>query len=702
MADKYGSYYNNGSYDVFRAAIRYEVTSTSETAYTIRCRSWIQTGEFHDDGSNFQGRAYITNSYSSWVPGSGYLNAGDESGWLGDITKTITRTHSAQTITCSGQGWSSYFDAYTPWVNATVTVPAKASYKVTYNANGGSGAPSAQTKWYGEALTLSSTKPTRAGYTFGGWNTKSDGSGTNYSAGGSYTGNAAVTLYAKWTAITYTVAYNANSGSGTMASQTKTYGTALALRTNAFTRTGYDFVRFNTKSDGSGTNYPSGGSYSANAAATMYAQWSIKSYSVKYNANKPSAATGTVGNLPSSQTKTYGATLKLSTAVPTLSGYTFKGWATTSTATTAAYSAGGNYTANAAATLYAVWQVAAPSLTIVSAYRADSSGDHADEGTYASVTVSATSQTGAALSFSVTVGGVTVTSPTASAAPTYTFLLADACPSQDDAYAVSVTVTDANGSATRTTVIQTAWYAIDIRRGGHGIAFGKVASTDNLADFGMGVHVGGDLSVDGSYGLAAADIPSLPASKITSGTLAIARGGTGAATANANVVFAGPSSGSAAAPSFRALAAADIPGLAASKIASGTFDAARIPSLAASKIASGTLAAARIPSLSGEGKLGWVSLGSVTSNAAETNKLTLSLTGYEELLILCRSGTTYNASALVKASWLSSTSRDYYLGGWYRTATYASAIALTSTSATPYQAYVNGSAVNATWYLYAR
>lgn len=59
--------------------------------------------------------------------------------------------------------------------------------------------------------------------------------------------------------------------------------------------------------------------------------------------------------------------------------------------------------------------------------------------------------------------------------------------------------------------------------------------------------------------LVAADIPSLAASKITSGTLAIAQGGTNAATANANVVFAGPASGSAAAPSFRALVAADIP-----------------------------------------------------------------------------------------------------------------------------------------------
>ena len=64
-----------------------------------------------------------------------------------------------------------------------------------------------------------------------------------------------------------------------------------------------------------------------------------------------------------------------------------------------------------------------------------------------------------------------------------------------------------------------------------------------------------------------------------------------------NYVLAAPN-GSAGNPSFRALVAADIPSLAASKITSGTFDAARIPSLAASKITSGTFDAARIPSLS--------------------------------------------------------------------------------------------------------
>ncbi|MBQ7546969.1 MAG: InlB B-repeat-containing protein [Clostridia bacterium] len=72
-------------------------------------------------------------------------------------------------------------------------------YKVSFVANGGSGAPSSQTKLHDVNLTLSTTKPTRSGYTFKNWNTKSDGTGTSYSAGGTYKANAAATLYAQWT-----------------------------------------------------------------------------------------------------------------------------------------------------------------------------------------------------------------------------------------------------------------------------------------------------------------------------------------------------------------------------------------------------------------------------------------------------------------------------------------------------------------------
>lgn len=95
--------------------------------------------------------------------------------------------------------------------------PAEKTYTVTYNANGGSGAPSAQTKVAGTTLQLSSTEPTKADYTFTGWNTRANGSGTAYAAGANYTIDGKVTLYAQWELTTYTVSFDAGDGTGTMA-----------------------------------------------------------------------------------------------------------------------------------------------------------------------------------------------------------------------------------------------------------------------------------------------------------------------------------------------------------------------------------------------------------------------------------------------------------------------------------------------------
>lgn len=72
------------------------------------------------------------------------------------------------------------------------------TYTVSYDANGGTGAPESQTKTHGVTLTLSSHRPTRNGYTFLGWSKSSTATTAAYSAGGSYTANSSVTLYAVW------------------------------------------------------------------------------------------------------------------------------------------------------------------------------------------------------------------------------------------------------------------------------------------------------------------------------------------------------------------------------------------------------------------------------------------------------------------------------------------------------------------------
>ncbi len=238
-------------------------------------------------------------------------------------------------------------------------------YTITYNANGGSGAPESQIKYHGYDLTLSDTVPTRSGYTFKGWGTYASDTSVNYEPGGTYTGNSTRTLYAIWESDapeTYTVKFNANGGSGAPSSQTKTYGVTLTLSSTKPTRSGYTFKGWATSSSATSATYSAGGSYTANASATLYAVWSqnaATTYTVSYNANGGSGA-------PSSQTKYKDVTLTLSSTTPTRSGYTFLGWSTSSTATSPTYYAGGSYTANASATLYAVWSQNAPTTYTVS------------------------------------------------------------------------------------------------------------------------------------------------------------------------------------------------------------------------------------------------------------------------------------------------------------------------------------------------
>ena len=259
-------------------------------------------------------------------------------------SKTVSQTTASQSKTLSLKPDNNAA------ATATITIPALATYTVSYNANGGSGTVANQTKTESQTLTLRANSYTRTNYSFYHWNTKSDNSGTSYgnsSGGGSYTANAAATMYAIWNPI---ISYNANGGTGTVSSQTKTYGASLTLRTNSYTRSGYSFYHWNTKADNSGTSYGNssgGGTYTANTATTLYAIWNAQ---IAYNANGGTGA-------PETQTKTFGSTLNLQSATPTRTGYTFSKW------NSAANGSGTDYTPsqtlaandNTAKTLYAQW-----------------------------------------------------------------------------------------------------------------------------------------------------------------------------------------------------------------------------------------------------------------------------------------------------------------------------------------------------------
>lgn len=95
--------------------------------------------------------------------------------------------HIVRHYTSANQSASTYL--YAKWALQT--------YSVSFDANGGTGAPSAQTKTYGVDLTLSSTAPTRANYNFLGWSTSSTGA-VEYQAGDTFSVNADTVLYAIW------------------------------------------------------------------------------------------------------------------------------------------------------------------------------------------------------------------------------------------------------------------------------------------------------------------------------------------------------------------------------------------------------------------------------------------------------------------------------------------------------------------------
>lgn len=222
-------------------------------------------------------------------------------------------------------------------------------------------------KWSASTSTASVTlpSPTMTGYSFNGWWTANTGGTKVGNGGAAYTPTGNVTLYARWTANTYTVSYNMNGGTGSIASQTKTYGVNLTLSSTKPTRastsagsytvtynanggtvgsasasatrtTSYAFSKWNTASNGSGTSYESGGTYATNAAATLYAQWN-------------------------SSTSTAAVTLP----TPARTGYNFTGWYTAATGGSKAGNAGASYTPSSNITLYAQWSAASASLSTV-------------------------------------------------------------------------------------------------------------------------------------------------------------------------------------------------------------------------------------------------------------------------------------------------------------------------------------------------
>lgn len=391
------------------------VTRTSATQFTVKINASWETyysgakTNYGMTASSGNGSVSLNTFGTKASSGSGSFTGTYSISGNGSATKTITVTFKNYN-TDNG-------NSATKTVSFSVSVPAWTSYTVQYNANGGSGAPSSQTKWKDQTLKLSTTKPTRIGYSFLGWSTSSTATSATYSAGANYTTNAAATLYAVWKANTYTVKYNANGGSGA----------------------------------------------------------------------------------PTNQTKTYGETLKLSSVKPTRTNYNFKGWGTSASATTIAYSAGANYTKNAAITLYAVWELAyiKPRITNVSVSRCDSSGVAADEGQNGLVTFNWACDkdvTSILIKWKLPSDSdwVSMTITGTGTSGTVSQVIGADNLSIENTYDIHITVTDDGGSSYAVSSLTSMKFAIDVKSGGAGIAFGKAAE-DDLAEFGYQVKFTGGI-----------------------------------------------------------------------------------------------------------------------------------------------------------------------------------------------------------------
>ena len=279
-------YFNSNS-----ASVPTTVSVTTATqAQSSDISGWTETGWRPDNTASAKSVNYNTATTVAWGTNFGSIytqtiklsyNGNNNTGGTVPSAQTGTRYFNAMSQNYGNPSFTAATNSltrtgYTPngWYNGTtnysngqtgiqlsanLTLYAKwkaNTYTVSFNANKGSGGQSANvTATYGSAMpTISTTKPTRTGYTFAGYY---DTSGTQYytaacASARTWNKTAATTLYARWTANTYTVVYNKNASdaTGTTANSSHTYGVAKNLTANGFTRNGYKFVGWATSSTG--------------------------------------------------------------------------------------------------------------------------------------------------------------------------------------------------------------------------------------------------------------------------------------------------------------------------------------------------------------------------------------------------------------------------------------------------------------------
>ena len=234
--------------------------------------------------------------YARWGSGA-FTVRFDSNGGNGSVPEQTVQAGGSITIP-GGEGFFNAGSVFTGWntkadgsgdsFNAgaeftpmsDITLYAKwtlTHYTVTYDLNGGTGTtPPPQTVEPGASVTLASGNGiTKPGFTFGGWNAKADGTGTNYNANASFTPESNITLYAKWPG-TFTVSFDLNGGSGTKPpAQSVTEGGSITLPGGSGITMdgGLVFNGWNTKADGTGNGYNAETAFKPEGNITLYVRW---------------------------------------------------------------------------------------------------------------------------------------------------------------------------------------------------------------------------------------------------------------------------------------------------------------------------------------------------------------------------------------------------------------------------------------------
>lgn len=399
MATDYADVILTGDLDQYTYTVKENAFTHSTKQFSGWSTNANGSGTSYSEGQTVNNITAPTTLYAQWGTITytvAYNGNGSTSGSMSSVSHTYgtPKALTAYAFKKTGYtfiGWNTQADgkgdAYadkesvlnlTAQNGATVTLYAqwkKITYTVTYDKNNSNaeGSMDVSTFTYDVEAPLSKNTFTRPGYTFKNWNTAKGGSGTTYTdeqivINLKSTQDAGLTLYAQWTANTYTVVYDSNGGTGSMTPSEHVYNTAKNLTANAFTRTGYTFNGWNTQKDGSGTKYANKAEVKnltaePNGTVTLYAQWKAITYSVKYDAN------GGSGTKMSNTSHTYDVPLNLRTNTYTYTNKVFAGWNTSKDGTGTHYADGASVvnlsaTSGATVTLYAQWTDALYTMTL--------------------------------------------------------------------------------------------------------------------------------------------------------------------------------------------------------------------------------------------------------------------------------------------------------------------------------------------------